>query len=330
MWPRQRIGAGQLSRTLQERMTSIAANESLERAAPARVGPGGFSRAELAVGAMVGLAFVGLFYRWILRQFGTEGWSWHYPEDWGHAYVVPFISAYMVWRRKDDLARCAMGAFWPGLSLILLGIVSYVYFITGYANHMFQGFAVVLCLGGIVMLLLGPHALRLLAIPVAYLAFTATISQRVMDLVTFRLRLLASEGSWAILNMVGIDADLDGNILKVRDGERFHELNVADACAGMRMVVAFVALAVAVAVVGCTQWWQRIAVCLLAIPVAVLMNVVRVAVLGGLTLWDANLSVGGAHALIGTLLLVPAFGLFMACVWALKKIAPDGPEGGAA
>lgn len=313
-----------------ERMTSTAASTPRTNPTSSPGGLAGFTRAEVAMFAMVGLAFVGLFFRWILRQFGTEGWSWHFPEDWGHAYVVPFISAYMVWRRKDDLARIVMGAFWPGLSLILLGIVSYVYFITGYPNHMFQGFAVVLTLGGIVLLLLGPHAMRVLTIPVAYLAFTATISQRVMDLITFRLRLLASQGSWAMLNMVGIDADLDGNILKVRDGTAVHELNVADACAGMRMVVAFIALAVAVAVVSCTQWWQRIAVCLLAVPVAVLMNVVRVAVLGGLTLWDPNLSVGGAHALIGTLLLIPAFGLFMACVWALKKIAPEGATGAAA
>ncbi|MFU8829143.1 MAG: archaeosortase/exosortase family protein, partial [Phycisphaerales bacterium] len=63
-----------------------------------------------------------------------------------------------------------------------------------------------------------------------------------------------------------------------------------------------------------------------AVPVAVFMNIVRVAVLAAITLVNPDFSVGGAHALIGTVLLIPAFLLFMFCVWLLKKITPDQPE----
>jgi exosortase/archaeosortase family protein len=91
----------------------------------------------------------------------------------------------------------------------------------------------------------------------------------------------------------------------------------------MRMVVSFIALSVAVAAFSCKQWWHRIAIVLLAVPVALFMNVIRVAVLGILSLFDADLAVGEAHTLIGTLLLIPAFLLLMGCVWALKKMTPD-------
>ena len=52
------------------------------------------------------------------------------------------------------------------------------------------------------------------------------------------------------------------------------------------------------------------------------MNIVRVAVLGLATLGDADLAQGEAHTLIGTLLLIPGLGLFLAVGWALEKIAP--------
>ena len=118
-----------------------------------------------------------------------------------------------------------------------------------------------------------------------------------------------------------------GNQLTVYNsaGEGF-PLEVAEACSGMRMVVAFIALAVAVGFFSCRQWWHRVAVVLLAVPVAVFMNIVRVAVLAAITLVNPDFSVGGAHTLIGTLLLVPAFLLFMFCVWLLKKITPDDAD----
>ncbi len=94
------------------------------------------------------------------------------------------------------------------------------------------------------------------------------------------------------------------------------------------MVIAFIALGVAVAFLSCKHWWQRIALILLAVPVALLMNVLRVAVLGVMTLVDPDAAVGEAHTFIGTLLLIPAFAIFMACVWALNRMVVDDPSRG--
>ena len=70
------------------------------------------------------------------------------------------------------------------------------------------------------------------------------------------------------------------------------------------MVVAFYALSVWVALTWNREWWQRIALFLLAGPVAVLMNIIRVAVLGLFSLLDPELASGQAHTLIGTLLIL--------------------------
>jgi hypothetical protein len=53
------------------------------------------------------------------------------------------------------------------------------------------------------------------------------------------------------------------------------------------------------------------------------MNIVRVAVLGVLTLIDPNLAAGDAHTIIGTILLVPSLGLFLGIVWALNRVVRE-------
>jgi exosortase len=189
---------------------------------------------------------------------------------------------------------------------------------------MFQGFAILVTIAGLVILLAGPRAFGVLVFPIGYLALGVTISESVMNLLTFKLKLLASAGSHHLLTLIGIDNTLAGNLLQIYDDRgNAHPLNVADACSGMRMVIAFVALGVAVAFLSCRHWWQRIALLLLAVPVALLMNVLRVAVLGVLVLVNPEFSVGEAHTFIGTLLLIPAFGIFMACVWALNQMVVD-------
>ncbi len=281
--------------------------------------------AAIAVCVFVAAAFGSLFFRWIWSQLGPGGFSLKFPEDWGHSFVIPFISGYYVWKHRAELVSAPARAYWPALVPLGFGVLSYIYFVLRYSNHMFQGFAMILTLGSVVLLLAGPRVLSVLAFPIGYLALGVTISEMVMNLVTFKLKLLASVASHHLLTIFGVDNDLAGNLLTVYPGvgKEPMPLNVADACSGMRMVIAFLALGIAVAFLSCAQWWQRIALLLLAVPIALMMNVVRVAVLAILGMVDPNLSVGEAHTFIGTLLLVPALLLYLACVWALHKMETD-------
>jgi exosortase len=282
----------------------------------------------LVVFGVTAAAFEVLFFRWFLTQLGPGGFSASYPEDWAHAYFVPLIAAFFVWRERERLLASSTATFWPGLVLVSVGILTYVYFVIRFPNHMFQGAALIVTLAGLVLFLLGPRVLAITAMPIGYLALGVTISERVMNTVTFKLKLLASQGSHWLLTAVGVDNDLAGNLLTVYPpgGGAPIPLNVAEACSGMRMVIAFIALAMFVAFMSCRFWWQRIALVVLAVPVALLMNVLRVAVLAVLGILDPELSVGEAHTFIGTLLLVPAFVLFMGCVWALNRMVEDQPD----
>jgi exosortase len=293
--------------------------------APAPFLGGLISASGLAKALLLAIPFCGLFWFWLWQQH-RQSWG---SADWSHAYFVPLISIYILWQNKHKFAGIKPELFWPGLLPMLLGIPAYVLFQVGpSANHMGQGWSMLLTLFGLVLLCLGPRLTMHMFLPLAYLAFGVTIAEMIMIRVTFQLQALAAQGSYVLLNMIGVNTMVDGNTLTVIDSTTgaIHPLNVAEACSGMRMVIAFAALGVAVALLAARFWWQRTALLLLAVPVALLMNVVRVAVLGVGSLYNPQFAQGQAHMLIGTLLLVPAFLLYMGIVWALNKAVQVTPE----
>lgn len=287
--------------------------------------------------ALLAAAFMALAWRWLLKQYQPAlpfdwkfleplgGYSWQKPQDWGHSYLVPLISLFALYRERKTLAARERSVFWPGLLVMLLGVVMYVFFIIGFSNHMFQGGSLILVLSGLCLLVFGPRVFGVLVFPLLYLLMAVTISEAVMNKITYRLQDIAAQGAWVMLNMIGIDTDITGNVLTPHDsmGKALEPLNVAEACSGMRMVIAFMALGLAVGWLGCAFWWQRIALFLMGVPLAVFMNVVRVAVLGVLSLIDPNLSTGEAHSFIGNILLIPSFLLFLGIMWVLKRVQPE-------
>jgi exosortase len=289
------------------------------------------SRSLGIMGGLLFLAFAGLFYRWFYVQHLLSSSR---LEDWGHAYFVPLISGYLIWLRREHLARIRPETFWPGLAPFMLGIMAYFFCVVGIKNHMLQGFSIILTVFGLVLFLTGPRAMRYLFLPIAYLAFGVTISEMIMIRMTFPLQLIASQGGYVVLSVVGalagFSAEVGGNMITIITSRgQVVPLNVAEACSGMRMVVAFFALAGVAALVGCHWWWQRVTLILTAAPVAILLNIGRVSVLGLLSIVNPDLATGEAHTLIGTILLVPGLLMFMGIIWMLKRIMPE-PKGAAA
>ncbi len=288
-----------------------------------------FTPAAAVMTSLLAVAFVALFHRWLIFQHLHSSGK---IDDWGHSYLVLLFSGYLVWRSRDRIAATVPTVFWPALGPLLLGVMAYFFCVVGIRNHMLQGLAMLLTLFGLTLLMLGPAMMRFLFIPIAFLAFGITISEQIMILLTFQLQLIASSGAWLVLSLIslvsGFSIEVAGNTLTVIDSSGVpHRLNVAEACSGMRMVVAFFALAGMAAILGCSHWWQRVALMLLAAPVGVLVNIGRVSVLGILTLFDPELAKGGAHMFIGTLLLIPGLLLFVLVVRVLNRVVHDGAGG---
>ncbi len=248
------------------------------------------------------------------------------PSDWGHTLVIPFISAWFVWLRRDRLLAAPFRTAWTGLAVVIAGLGFYVLALIGpaiFTHHNLRGGAVAITMGGLCLLLCGWRACRWLWFPVVYwMVFGQAVSRQALELVTLRLQDWAATGAYYLLNSVGFETEIAGNVLTVigADGHA-HPLNVAEACSGMRMLVAFLALGVAMAFVGLDRWWQRVALVVMGVPIAIAVNIVRVATLGMLSLGNINLIEGEFHHFIGMVWLVPAFLMYLAVQWCLQVLS---------
>ena len=301
-------------------------------AAPTAVGstPWSPSTTVLLVAAGVLVAILAAtFWTFFSAQFR---YAMRAPADWGHTLVIPAIAGYFVWLRREELCAQPFRPAWTGLLVLIGGLGLYMLCTFGPGafalHHNARGIAVGTSLFGVVLLLFGWRAMRYLWFPLAYVVvFGQTISDRILNVVTFRLQDLSARGADLTLNLIGIDTDRMGNTLTVwRDGVPF-PLNVAEACSGMRMLLAFLALGVAIAYTGLKRPWQRIALVLLAVPVALFVNVLRVVTLGILSLFDVEMAAGEFHHLVGLVWLVPALMMFLGLMWILRRMVVESPEG---
>jgi exosortase len=211
--------------------------------------------------------------------------------------------------------------------LLVGGVAWYVLCVIGpkpLLHHNLQAAGVTMALFGAVWTILGTTAMRVLWFPLLYACvFSQTLSERMLSKVTFLLQDLAAVGAYGVLLVLGLDADRSGNTITVISEGVSHPLNVAEACSGMRMVVAFTALGTFLAATQMTGTVQRTLMVLSAVPVAVAVNILRIVTLGILSLADANFASGEFHHFVGLVWMLPGLLLFLGVQWVINNLIVD-------
>ena len=257
-------------------------------------------------------------------------------QDWGHTLLIPLIAWYFAFVSRDKLTVQPFRPSFAALALVLAGVGVYSAAAFGppaLQHHNVRGLGTGIALLGCLLTVFGLRSFRYLWFPWAYwLVFGQYISDRFISKVTERLQDWSAIGAHLLLNVLGLDTDRVGNVLTVHfsDGTS-HPLNVAEACSGMRTLMAFLAIGVAMAALGLPRWWQRVLLVAAGIPISLFVNVLRVASLGLLSMIDPNFSTGEFHSMVGLVWLVPAFLMFLGAMWVIRNlVVEESPAKGAA
>ncbi|MCC5830557.1 MAG: exosortase/archaeosortase family protein [Phycisphaeraceae bacterium] len=281
------------------------------------------SQRGLLLTLVLGAAFVFVFYSFLLRM-ARMGIA---DPDWSHIFLIPLISLYFLFQRKREILEMPTRLYWPGLALLCGGIINFAMGIYPHRNDMAQGYSMVMALFGLVMFFNGPRRMSILWLPVIYLVFSVVISQGLWLRISFPLQLIAANAGATLIQAAGLVIDIDarvaGSNILVFDGQRWLEpLGVEEACSGLKMLMTFVALGVALAFISThRRWWQRLVIVASTVPVAIFINVLRVAVLAYLyAKVDPAYARGEFHIMIGLLMLLPAAGIFLLLGWIMDKI----------
>jgi exosortase D (VPLPA-CTERM-specific) len=137
--------------------------------------------------------------------------------------------------------------------------------------------------------------------------------------ITLKLKLLSSWlGVW-MLQLYGMSAYREGNVIDLG----FTELQVVDACSGLRYVMPLAVLGLLLAYWFKAHWWKRVLLFLSSVPLAIFVNSFRIAATGVLhSMFGAKVAEGFFHGFSGWLIFMFAIPCLLAEMWILRRIPP--------
>ncbi len=244
---------------------------------------------------------------------------WEHVADYSHGFLIAPLALYFAWERTPQLKRARIEPSWWGLLPLALSTTTLVIGRLG-TELMNMRVSFVLALIGLVLLLWGRRIFKILAFPLFFLFLMVPLPQSLVNIVAFPLQLIAADWAVDLLYYLHIPALREGNIIHLPETTLF----VAEACSGLRSLMALVTLGVVFAYFFRQSWGERILIVASTIPIAIVVNSLRVSLTGILTYrFGEKAAEGTIHEFQGLITFGAAFILLLALAAVLSKLWPD-------
>ncbi len=255
------------------------------------------SPAMLALCALLVVAFAWTFHWMGIRWDETNSY-------YSHGWLIPPIVAALLYRKRRQLAAARVRPCAWGLAILLPSLFVQV-LSTAWQVGFVSGFSFIGALVGLTLTLFGAEVLRLAAFPLAFLVFMVPLPVLLVEMVSFRLKLLAARAAMGVLDTVGLPAVRNGSIIRIPTGT----LVVDDVCSGLKYLISLTAFGALYAHISSVGKAQKVALFLISVPVSFVANVIRVIlmVLVGYTLGVATAEKWYFHGTLGFMLFAVAF-----------------------
>jgi exosortase len=246
--------------------------------------------------ALVVLAYIPTF-DWMIDRWSVA------DTYYSHGFLVPFISAFIVWlKRKELSALLVKPSRW---GWIVFGIGMTVYALSAVLRvYSSSGFSLLIVLPGLILLLWGKDHLKALWFPLSFLLFMVPLPLVVISNMSFKLKIIATQASVAVINMIGVPAVREGSIIKTQHSY----VIVEDPCSGIRSLLALIALGALMAYFSRLSRVKKLVLFAASIPLAVATNIIRiVAVTLASEMYGSEFATGKFHDAMGMMVFVLAF-----------------------
>ncbi len=241
---------------------------------------------------------------------------WSTDPRYAHGYFVPMFAVALLGMRRTQSAPLTSKRTTWGLLAVAVGAAIQLgggYFRIG----AFEGLALLPYLAGIALLSGGWRSLRWTWPSIAFLIFMIPLPWRVENALGPALQSVATTVSTYLLQTCGFVAFAEGNVIQLNDAR----IGVVEACSGLSMLITFIALSTAAALVVKRPLLDRIVLVASSVPVALLANIIRITATG--ILHD---KVGGHvadtfyHDVAGWLMIPLALVLYWCEIWILSRL----------
>ena len=259
------------------------------------------------------LAFLALYYPFIQTLMR----DWDTNDNYSQGYFIPFVSAFMIWWVLKDLETNDLKPSNWGIAIIVLGLLQLFIAKVG-SEYFLQRTSMIIVLFGISFFLFGGRFTKTIWLPLVYLIFMVPLPAIIWNRIAFPMQLFASAITEDVVRFIGIPILREGNVLHLAQTS----LEVVDACSGLRSLVNILGLAVGLGFVMNKEAWKRWVLFFAAFPIAVIVNIIRLAGTAVLaTRYGGDVARGFLHDFSGWLVFVAGIALLIGVQGVLNKIS---------
>ena len=233
---------------------------------------------------------------------------WTLPEA-GHGLLLAPVALWLAWRSGIVAQVRPQRAL--GLALLLVAVL--IRCAAGLAAELFTMRAsMVMALGAITIYQFGFRQVLRWWLPFALLCLSIPLPELITQALALPLQFRASRMGAALLEMRNVPVRLSGNVILLPGRQLF----VTEACSGLRSLTALLAMSVLLGALMLRSVVGRIALVLLAIPVAIVINGVRVFLTGFLVFFvSPAFGEGFMHLTEGWLLFLVSLAVLAGFTW---------------
>ncbi|MGF1550032.1 MAG: exosortase A [Sphingomonadaceae bacterium] len=264
--------------------------------------------AALAVGAG---AILALFHRDVFDMARI----WAQSATFNHCALVPLIVGWLIWQRRAELGALRPVSWRPGLLLVAVGALIWLgrpLADIALAGHL----GLVVMLQGAAIACLGKAVARALAFPLCYALFIVPVGQFLVP----PLQHVTAEISMMLLGIAGIPAHIEGIFITTPGGY----FEVAEACSGVKFLIAMIALGALAAHLGFASPRRRVAFLAAAVLVPIFANGARAfATIALAQTHGIGFAVGVDHIVYGWLFFALVIALLLGASWPFFDRDPD-------
>lgn len=266
-------------------------------------------------GSLVFLVLASIMYQ-STTAYLLGKWS---MDDFTYSYFIPLVVGYLVWEKRSELVHMPACRSWAGLLPALLGILLYwMGELGGEFTIMFISLWL-LMVGGL-WSIFGWRRLRVIVFPVFLILVMVPPPTILYNGLTLRLKLVSSQIGVLMLQLCGLSAYREGNIIDIG----FTKLQVVDACSGLRYFFPLIVLGILLAYFFKGALWKKLFIVLSAIPVSIVTNSMRIASVGILYQFMGSAAAEGFfHDFSGWFIFMISLGILLLEMVVLKRIFPD-------
>lgn len=230
-----------------------------------------------------------------------DDWVGH--SDNSHGLLVPLIAGYFAWQKRKELVNIALSPSPWGAWLLIGSLVIYVVAFVGDVAFISR-VMMISSLIGLLLFNFGWEFVRVMLFPLLFLFFMIPVPVSLIEKVSIPLQLFASTASAHLIALLSIPVYQEGNILYFAQTQ----LEVAQACSGLRSIMALTMLSVIFVHLSRSGMTGKIVLLLSAIPIALLANILRVTATGVLAhFYGSMVAKGFLHEFSGIVVFAVGF-----------------------